>query len=195
LALSLKGWEGAKMDKGKLVGVLAAVLAVSICLNVVLYSQDRSVSQQQKDFAAYYSEFGNVSLQSVSYNFSPPVSMYRALKIALYSGGWNATSLENMTVSVSLEYCKFWSDSSIIKSPYDNTTLGPSSGSGALYPVTQPAEDYSAVTVKNATYSATYRYLWDIVVKQNSGVLSIPPPGLYWIDTASAEIIPTGPLY
>jgi hypothetical protein len=182
------------MDKGKLRSVLAAVLAVSICLNIVLFYQNQSVSQQQKDFTAYYSEFGNVSLQTISYNFSPPVSMYRALKIALESDGWNLTSLENMTVSASLEYREFWNDSIIIKNPYDNTTSGPGQGVEFLHSVTQPAKDYSAVAVNNATYSTTDRYIWDIVVKQNAGV-TIPPPGLYWIDAATAEIIPTGPLY
>jgi hypothetical protein len=174
------------MDKGQLVSILAAVIAVSICLNVALYYQNYSVSQQKDDFTAYYNEFGNVSLQSISYNFSPPVSMYRALKIALENGGWNTTSLENMTVSVSLDYYEFTTE---------NTTLGPSSGSEYLYSVTQPVNNYSAVTVSNTTNSTTYRYIWNIVVKQNSGIWSIPPPGLYWVDAATAEIIPTGPLF
>jgi hypothetical protein len=184
------------MNKGQVVSILVAIIAVSICLNAALYYQNYSVNQQKSDFTAYYREFGNVSVQSISYNFSPPVSMYRALKIALENGGWNTTSLENMTVSISLEYCKFWNDSSIIKNPYDNTTSGPGSGFEDLYTVTHPVNGYSAVTViNNATYTTTYRYIWYIVVKQNSGIMSIPPPGLYFVDAATAEIIPTGPLY
>jgi hypothetical protein len=183
------------MNKRVLVIVLIAALAVSLFLNAALYYQNYSVNQQQKDFTVYYNEFGNVSLQSISYNFSPPVSIYRALKIALDSDDWNTTSLENMTVRVSLDYFKFTNDSTIIKNPYDNTTSGPSSGSEFLYSVTQPVKDYSAVTTKNATYSTTYRYIWSIVVKQNSGFITIPPPGLYWVDAATAEIIPTGPLF
>lgn len=115
-------WKGAKMNKRILVIVLIAALAVSLFLNVALYYQNYSVNQQQKDFTVYYNEFGNVSLQSISYNFSPPVSIYRALKIALDSDDWNTTSLENMTVRVSLDYFKFTNDSTIIKNPYDNTT-------------------------------------------------------------------------
>lgn len=183
------------MDKRICVIVLVAALVVSVFLNVALYYQNYSGNQQKDDFNAYYSEFGNVSVQSISYNFSPPVSMYRALKIALENGGWNTTSLENMTVSVSLDYFKFWNDSSIIKNPYDNTTMGPSWGSELLYSITQPVGDYSAVTVSNSTNSTTYRYIWDIVVKQNSGVIGLPPPGLYWVDAATAEIVPTGPLF
>ena len=182
------------MNKRIAVFVLVAALFVSVFLNVALYYQNYSGNQQQKDFTAYYNEFGNVSLQSISYNFSPPISMYRALKIALESDGWNTTSLENMTVRVSLDYFKFTNDSTITKNLYDNTTLGPSSGSEFLYSVTQPVKDYSAVTVNNATYSTTYRYIWDIVVKQNTGV-TLPPPGLYWVDAATAEIIPTGHLF
>ena len=183
------------MDKGQLVSILAAVIAVSICLNVVLYYQNYSINRQKNDFTAYYNEFGNVSLQSISYNFSPPVSMYRALKIALENGGWNSTSLENMTVKVSLGYFEFWNDSIIIKNPYDNTTSGPGQGSEFLYSVTHPVNDYSAVTAKNATYTMTYRYIWTIMVEPSSGGFSIPPPGLYWVDAATAEIIPTGPLF
>ncbi|MGA2523796.1 MAG: hypothetical protein ABSF65_06545 [Candidatus Bathyarchaeia archaeon] len=183
------------MNRRIIVIVLISVLAVSLLLNVVLYYQSHISTREKEDFTSYYNEFGNVSLQSISYNFSPPVSMYRALKIALDSDGWNSTSLENMTVSVSLDYCQFWNDSLIIKSPYDNTTVGPGQGFEFLHSVTQPAKNYSAVTVNNATYTVTYRYIWSIAVKQASGVMSIPPPGLCWIDAATAEIIPTGPLF
>jgi type II secretory pathway pseudopilin PulG len=182
------------MGKSLVVIVLISVLAVSLFLNVALYYQNYSVTREKEDFTAYYNEFGNVSLQSISYNFSPPVSMYHALKIALDSDGWNTASLENKIVSASLEYREFYNDSIIIKNPYDNTTAGPGKGAMLLHSVTQPVKDYSAVTVQNATYTTTYRYIWDIVVKQNAGV-TIPPPGLYWVDAATAEIIPTGPLF
>ena len=182
------------MGKSLVVVVLISVLAVSLILNVALYYRNYSPNQSSNDFTAYYNEFGNVSLQSISYNFSPPVSMYHALKIALDNGGWNTASLENMTVRVSLEYREFWNNSIIIKNPYDNATAGPGQGAEFLHSVTQPVKDYSAVTVQNATYTITYRYIWDIVVIQNAGV-TIPPPGLYWVDAATAEIIPTGPLF
>jgi hypothetical protein len=130
-----------------------------------------------KDFSLYYDEFGNVSVEGRSYNFSPPVSMYRALRIALESDVWNASSLSNMTVHASLEYWEFWGNSS-------------SSGSGLLHYVTQPAKDYSSVQVNDTTY----RHVWDIVVNSNAGGFSIPPPGLYWVDAATGEIVPHGPL-
>jgi hypothetical protein len=131
--------------------------------------------QNSTNFILYYDEFGNVSVVSPSYNFSPPISMYRALRIALESDGWTASSLSDMTVSASLEYWEFWSNSS-------------SSGSVLLHYVTQPPNDYSPVQVNGTTY----RYIWDIVVEPSVGARSIPPPGLYWVDAATAEIVPHG---
>jgi hypothetical protein len=134
------------------------------------------VGQLLNDFSLYNNEFGSASLVVPSLNFSPPVSMYYALRIALESDGWNESSLSNMRVFVSLEYMEFWSNSS-------------SSGSLALHDMTQPAKDYTPVQVN----STTYRYIWDIVVESNVG-LEIPPPGLYWVDAATGEIVPHGPL-
>jgi hypothetical protein len=131
--------------------------------------------QNSTNFILYYDEFGNVSVASPSYNFSPPISMYQALRIALESDGWTASSLNNMTVSASIEYWKFGSNSS-------------SSGSVLLHYVTQRPNDYSPVQVNGTTY----RYIWDIVVEPSVGARSIPPPGLYWVDAATAEIVPHG---
>ncbi|HER54469.1 MAG TPA: hypothetical protein ENO13_01045 [Candidatus Bathyarchaeota archaeon] len=181
------------MNKNICVIVLVVALVVSVFVNVALYFQDCSENQLKDDFDAYYCEFGNVSVQSISYNFSPPVSMYQALKIALEHGGWTTASLENMTVCVSLNYRQFWSNSTIT-APEGFTTMFPFSGSCLLYSVTQPVDDYSTVTVGNSTSNTTYRYIWDVLVTDKSGAVGIPPPGLYWIDAATAEIIPRGPI-
>jgi hypothetical protein len=173
--------------------VLAFTLVVSILLNVVLYFQNCGENQLKDDFDAYCSEFGTVTVKSISYNFSPPVSMYKALKISLEHGGWNTTSLENMTVSVSLNYRVFVVNDTM-ENPSGVTTLIPGSGSHFLYSITQPVDDYSAVTVGNSTSYKTYRYIWSIVVTHKSGVVGIPPPGYYWIDAETAEIIPTRPI-
>jgi hypothetical protein len=132
------------------------------------------------DFNLYYKEYGNASLLCSSYNFTPPVSMYRALIIALKSGGWTAASLSGNTVRASLDYCEFWSNVS-------------SSGFELLHHVTQPAEDYSPVQVDGTTY----RYIWDIVVDNSVylGTFHTPPSGLYWVDAATGEIVPHGPLF
>ncbi len=180
------------MNKKIFVIILAAALVVSILLNVVLYFQNYSDNQLKDDFDAYYSEFGNVTVESISYNFSPPVSMYKALKIALEHGGWNESSLENMSVRVSLNYRVFVVNDTI-ENPSGVTTLIPGSGSHLLYSVTQPVDDYSAVTVGNSTTYKTYRYIWEVLITHKSGVVGIPPPGYYWIDGSTAEIIPRYP--
>jgi hypothetical protein len=196
--------EGKLAGKGVFIalGIICIVLVAGLTVSIVAYTsiirdRDNTISslnskvtslQTQvnqflnendfilKDFILFNDEFGNVSVVIPSYDFSPPVSIYRALQIALESGRWNASSLSKMTVSVSLEYWEFWSNSSI-------------NGSEFLHDVTQPARDYSPVQVN----STTYRYIWYIVVDNNVG-LQIPPPGFYWVDAATGEIVPPGTL-
>jgi hypothetical protein len=118
----------------------------------------------------WYDEFGNVSFQSPSYNFSPPVSMYRALRIALKSGGWNASSLSDRIVEARIEYVEFYSTPS-------------QGGVETLHEVTQPVEDYSPVQVNNTTY----RYVWDVCVVGAPGVKTITV--CYLVDAATGEMI------
>lgn len=87
------------MNKSILAVVLVIVLAISVSLNVLLYLQNQTISKPNSDLALYNKEFGNVQVLSHSYDFSPPVTMYGAIKVGLESDGWNTTSLENMTVS------------------------------------------------------------------------------------------------
>lgn len=180
------------MNRNICIVFLVVVLIVSVFVNVFLYYQNYNENQLKDDFDAYYTEFGNVTVQTISYNFSPPVSMYRALKIALESDGWTTASLENMTVGVSLDYRQFWSNSTVTNSS-GITTMFPGSGSQLLYSITQHIDHSSSVTVGNSTSNTTYRYIWSIVVKPKSGGVYLPPPGLYWIDAATAEIIPRRP--
>ena len=115
----------------------------------------------------YFDEFGNVSFRNPNYNFSPPVSMYHALLIAL-SDGWNASSLSDRTVIASLQYANF-----------------SQSGWEVLHEVTQPVEDYSPVQVNDTTY----RYVWDLsfvfLVRRGSF-------RYYFIDAATAEMVTHG---
>jgi len=53
--------------------------------------------------AAYYEEFNRAPTVSYNHSFSPPVSMYQALLIALETGGWTAATLQNMTIEVQLD--------------------------------------------------------------------------------------------
>jgi uncharacterized coiled-coil protein SlyX len=124
------------------------------------------------DANAYYNllfdEFGNVSFQNPNYNFSPPVSMYHALLIALESDGWTASSLDGRTVLALLQYDVF-----------------SKSGFEMLHEVMQPVEDYSPVQVNDTTY----RYVWYISLffKGTRGGFIF-----YYIDAATAEMVQRG---
>jgi hypothetical protein len=175
------GWL-TKMNKSAIfASALEIVLAASVCLNVFFYVQNQSLSTSDNGLATFIQEFGNVPI--MSYNnieYSSPISMYHALQIALESDGWNATYLQNMTITVHLYYIEFFSNAS-------------SSGTQFLHDVTQPVENYSAVQVGDATY----RYVWTISVVQNenSGIIIAPANGFYYVDAQSGEIIPQGHLF
>jgi hypothetical protein len=169
--------EVRNMGKKAVVSVTACVMIIVVVFfEFFVFTTPTRQATKDPYFAAYYNEFNKTPTTTYNYNFSPPVSMYHALLVALESGGWNATSLSNMIVRASLGYWEFWNSSSM-------------NGSEFLHGVTQPAIDYSPVQVNDTTY----RYIWDIVVQGNAGVLSIPPP-LCWVDAATGEIVPTGPL-
>jgi hypothetical protein len=174
------------------IGIMCIVLGAGLTLSIVAYTsiirdRDNTIStlnstvaglqtqvsellNQTVQFTLYYEEFGSVSVMSRSYNFSPPISMYDALRIALESGGWNASSLSNMGVRVSLCYMAYRSA--------DNCST---------YDVTQPAKDYSPVQVNGTTY----RYVWSITVESLAAWgREFPPPGYYYVDAATGEIVP-----
>jgi len=115
-------------------------------------------------------EFGNVSFQSPNYNFSPPVSMYRALRIALKSDGWNASSLSDRIVEARMEYVEFYSTPS-------------QGGVETLHEVTQPVKDYSPVQVNHTTY----RYVWDVCIVGAPDVKTITL--CYLVDAATGEMV------
>jgi len=152
--------------------VLTLVLVASICLNIFLYFQELKLNQENDDFSLYYREFKKVPVQDVNYSFSPPVSMYRALRIALISGGWNTTSLKGLTVHIVLDYISFTRNSTEI-------------GGTRLNLVTYPVTDYSPSYVNENT---TLRYVWIIDVN-NSTMPQIHPPRYYMVDAATAEIV------
>jgi hypothetical protein len=168
-------------------GMVCIVLVAGLVATIVVYASAISslnsrlknlqeqvdAAQSAMDFNGFFLEFGNVSVQGPNLDFSPPVDMYRALTIALESDNWNASSLKDMTVYAYLQYWEFSSN-----------------GAVWLHDVTQPAKDYSAVQVNGTTY----RYIWDIEVEPSGNIREIPPPGLYWVDAATGEIVPHGML-
>jgi hypothetical protein len=168
-------------------GIICLVLVAGLAIMIVTYNEvisslnsqlanlQKQVNELQNttDFDRFFLEFGNVSLITSSINFSPPVDMYRALTIALESDGWNASSLSGLQVYV--YFSKYSSNDS----------------SGTyLQPVTEPPKDYYVVQINGTTY----RYVWDIEVQPGGNGLVVPPLGLHWVDAASGEIVPHGPL-
>ena len=153
------------------------------------------VLQPRDYFRAYNNEFNKTPTTLYNYSFSPPVSMYQALFIALESGGWTAESIKNMTIYVELDYYAFYEN---LSTPSGWMALGnatfrtnpPATGSVWLYHVTQPPVDWSPQQIDNITY----RNVWTIIVEYSTPILSIPPAGYYYVDAATAELVPTGPL-
>jgi hypothetical protein len=149
----------------------------------------------------YRELFGSTPIVGGNYSFSPPVSMYRAILIGLESDGWNAASLENMKVYVSLDYYIFYTNVTALYqvAAKENLTLegrpNPNlnmTGTGfeQLHEVTEPAANYQPQFFSGVTI----RYIWSISVEKDSG-FGIPPPGYYMVDAATGELIPTGPLF
>jgi len=157
-----------------------ATILVTVCVMIIVvvffeFFVFITPTQQSNDpySTQYYDEFNKTPTPTYNYPFSPPVSMYHALLIALESGGWNATSLQNMAISVELDFIAF----------------GPN-GWTLIYRVTSPAVDWSPQQVNDTTY----RYVWTIIVYYSGSAKSIPPSGYYYVDAATAELVPTGEL-
>jgi heme/copper-type cytochrome/quinol oxidase subunit 2 len=159
-------------------------------------------SENSSPEADYRRLYGSTPIVGWNYSFSPPIPMYRAIIIGLQSDEWNASSLENMTVHVSLDYYVFYtnvsalyqlaSQENLTLTGYPNPDLNMTGGYGyeLIHEVTAPVDDYRPQIFNGVSL----RYVWSIVVQENSG-MCIPPPGCYLVDAATAELIPTGPLF
>lgn len=176
------------MDKRVLVAVtVIGLVVITVIVGITYWSTVNSSFAEQTEFR---NQYGDVTLDAPTYNFTPPVSMYHALSTAL-NEDWNATSLQNKTIHVSLDYYRFYNDSTVTKSPYDNTTVGPSRGMEFLKTITQPVSDYSATTISNGTVASTYRYLWHFSITETFQKVPGCPNPNYWIDAKTAELVYT----
>jgi hypothetical protein len=154
--------------KATILVITCVMIIVVVFFEVFLFTTPTQQTTEDPYFTAYYNEFNKTPKLTYTYSFSTPVSMYRALLIALITGGWNATSLKNKTISVELDYCAFHN------SPY-------STGCDLLYPVTHSVVDWSPQQINETT---TYRYVWTITVGAR----------LYYVDVATAELVGTAGL-
>jgi hypothetical protein len=155
-----------------------AAILITVCVEIMVivffeFFVFITPTQQSNDpySTIYYDEFNKTPTPAYTYTFFPPVSMYHALLIALESGGWNATSLENMAISAELDFCAF---------SFNSFRL--------VYRVTSQPVDWSPQQINDTTY----RYVWTIIVGGPGFIQSIPPPGYYWVDAATGELVPTG---
>jgi hypothetical protein len=182
--------------------VLMAIFVISMSLNILLYVQYQDILQAytQLNQEYYwlnqlctrlnqlYSEMNKTADELVikAYvlkevvvttpdpSFSPPVSMYKAIKITLDNHGWNVTTLKEMVVSAHLYYMHFWNKTD-------------SWGNEVLKEITEPVADYSPL--QNET--GMYQYIWQVVVSESGGVIYLPSSDLCYIDASSGEIIRT----
>lgn len=163
--------------------LLVALLIASTA--IALYEYDQTMVLQKefnqlngKDAAAYYNEFGVVPTTNVNSSFSPPISMYRALTIALENEGWNKTALNGMAVGAYLMN----GETETNTTSYFNT--------GVTGPVTNPPSNYSDVY----SNGVIYMYIWEIIVN-NATERDFTPLGFSLIDASTGEILHNPPLY
>lgn len=157
---------------------LEIILACSIAANVYFYSQYQSVKPSSTGQVAFTKEFGDVLVIGPNYSFSPPITMYRALTIALESDQWNASSLVNMTITISLNYMEFTNSSS-------------QTGEQTISELTAPAQSYADLQVNS---TVTYRYVWEIQVNRPSNFV-LGYYGFYYVDAQTGILLPTPLIY
>jgi hypothetical protein len=153
--------------------------------------------------ATYHNLYGVTPVAGGNYSFSPPISKYRAIDIALASDGWSQNSLQNMTVYGTLQKMLFFTNGSALLeyAEKENVTLmahpNPNlpevdtmTGITVLGEVTAPVDSYQPQYYSQG--QVVVRYIWSIVVAETNGGNCIPPPGLCYVDASSGEIVPHG---
>ena len=176
-----------------IVATLCAMIIVVVFFQFIVFK-----TSQPNYYAAYYSEF-NTTPSVFNYSFSPPVSIYQALLVALNSRYWNGQSLKNMTVYAELDYWAYFKNlfvsSGILKlggATYWSTGA-PISGTAEIETVTQQPADWLPQQIDNITY----RYVWTInieYVQHSNDKIPIMPslPFQFQVDAATAELVEPG---
>jgi len=140
-----------------------------------LRSSYEKLNRTYQELNQNYVELKGAYLELLDDPFSPPISKLQAIEIALKHGGWNITNLKGMLVTATLEYRLF-------------ILTTKEWGTGHIYDVKEPVSDFTPVV----DGSTTYRYIWHVIIRKIGPGRSIPPPGFYFIDAATGEIIPKG---
>jgi hypothetical protein len=181
--------------------VTCGIIALVALTSLFLYVNSTASGNYE---AAYHNLYGSTPVAGGNYSFSPPLSKYHAIDIALASDGWNQSSLQNMTVYATLQKMLFYTNASALLeyAENENVTLrvvpnvnvpevAASSGTAVLGEVTVPVDNYQPQYYGQVTI----RYIWSIVVTHSNGGGYLPPPGLCYVDASSGEIIPQGHLF
>jgi hypothetical protein len=181
--------------------VTCLLIALVALTSLFLYVNSNASGNYE---ATYHNLYGATPVAGGNYSFSPPISMYHAIDIALASDGWNQSSLQNMTVHASLYKNLFYTNGSALLEYADNANitltvlpnrdlpnLSDMRGVEDLGEVTAPVDNYQPQIYNQVTI----RYIWSIVITQNRDGIQIPPPGLYYVDAATGELVPTGHLF
>ncbi len=199
-------------ERGALKGWLAFGLVASLILNAVMLLDDRDLRLSKDELEEGYTGLENsfdelkASLDGLNSTycelnstyreleqkysdlegsylglfddpFSPPVSKLQAIDIALEHGGWNSSNLRGMVVTASLRHM------------YLRVTE--KEREAGVNEVMEPVSDYSPVVEGDTTH----RYVWCVVVEKAGPGWLRPRPGLYYVDAATGEIVPSVVLF
>ena len=181
--------------------VTCGLIALVALTSLFLYVNSTASGNYE---ATYHNLYGVTPVAGGNYSFSPPISKYYAIDLALASDGWSQSSLQNMTVHAKLQNMLFYTNGSALLEYADkaNVTLtmlpnrnlpnlNDMSGTETLGEVTAPVDNYPPQYYGQVTV----RYIWSIVITPNGDGIQIPPPGVYYVNAATGELVPTGHLF
>ena len=174
--------KGNKHFKFGLKPVAILLIALLIASSAVaLYEFNNAVIIQEKfnransldlEAMAYYSEFGIIPTTNTNSSYTPPISIYKALQIALEADGWNKTLLNGKNIDARL-------------TTIQTATNGTFS---SVSPLTNIPIDYSDVYGNDIIY----QYAWQITVSNASRPTYMR--GFSFIDASTGQLLPNPPL-
>ena len=158
-----------------LVSLLIASSAVAVYEynQAIIFQKFNRADSIGLEAMAYYSEFGVIPTTNANSSYSPPISMYEALLIALEADGLNKTSVSGMNIDARLTIMQ-----TAINGSFTSIML-----------LTNIPSNYSA----GIDNGVIYRYVWQIVVENSSQVensTQIQIPMVSLIDASTGQIIP-----
>jgi DNA-binding HxlR family transcriptional regulator len=157
---------------------LVALLIASSAIAVYEYNQAMIFQEKFSradsvglEAMAYYNEFGVIPTTNANSSYSPPISMYKALLLALDADGLNKTSLSGMNIDASL---------GIMQTAINGSFT-------SIMPLTKIPSNYSG----GMENGIIYRYVWQIIVENSFPLTSaFVLPMMVLVDASTGQIIP-----